>query len=93
MRERRERSVVSVSIGSTKRDVDEHIDLLGTRVRLRRIGTNGDLSAARRLVSELDGNVDAIGLGGTDLYVRLGTRRYYIRDSVRIASAARSSHR
>ena len=91
MRERRERSVVSVSIGSTKRDVDEHIDLLGTRVRLRRFGTNGDLSAARRLVSELDGNVDAIGLGGTDLYVRLGTRRYYIRDSVRIASAARST--
>ena len=91
MRERRERSVVSVSIGSKKRDVDERIDLLGTRVRLRRIGTNGDLSAARRLVSELDGNVDAIGLGGTDLYVRLGTRRYYIRDSVRIASAARST--
>lgn len=87
----RERSVVSVSIGSRTRDVDDHIDLLGTRVHLRRIGTGGDLEAARQLVSQLDGEVDAIGLGGTDLYVRLGARRYYIRDSVRIASAAKTT--
>ncbi len=86
-----ERTVVSVSIGSPTRDVDEHIELLGTRVRLRRVGTGGDLAAARRMVAELDGKVDAIGIGGTDLYVRLGQRRYYIRDSVRIASAARAT--
>ncbi len=84
-----EKTVVSVSIGSKTRDMDDYLDLLGVRVRLRRLGTGGDLAAARRLVAELDGQVEAIGLGGTDLYLRVGDRRYYLRDSLRIASAAR----
>ncbi|NUQ01773.1 MAG: quinate 5-dehydrogenase, partial [Armatimonadetes bacterium] len=37
----------------------------------------------------LDGEVDAFGLGGTDLYIWAGRRRYVIRDAARIAAAAR----
>ena len=35
------------------------------------------------------GQVDAIGLGGTDLYLVAGGRRYLIRQSARMAAAAR----
>ncbi|HNR00453.1 MAG TPA: hypothetical protein PKN52_10645, partial [Trueperaceae bacterium] len=56
--------VVSVSLGSVKRDTDQEVEVLGRRVRLRRVGTGGDLTAARTMIGELDGKVDAIGLGG-----------------------------
>lgn len=80
--------VVSVSLGSATRDAEQEIELLGRRVRIRRIGTGGDIERARQLVGELDGKVDAIGLGGIDLYVLVRNRRYYFRDAVRISSAA-----
>ena len=82
--------VVSVSLGSPSRDARIETELLGRRILLERRGTNGDLAAAGDLIEELDGSVDAIGLGGTDLYVMAGGRRYPIRDAVRMAS--RASH-
>jgi len=86
---RPDKTVVSVSLGSARRDADEQVELLGRRVRMVRRGVGGDLAAARALVAELDGQVDAIGIGGTDIYLKVGERRYPIRDAVRIASAAR----
>jgi hypothetical protein len=41
------------------------------------------------LIRELDGQVDAFGLGGMDLYIRVGTRRYLLRDAAKIVRAAR----
>ncbi|MFQ9524272.1 MAG: hypothetical protein ACLR2G_13350 [Phascolarctobacterium faecium] len=43
---------------------------------IERLGTDGNLQKARQLLEELDGRVDALGLGGTDLYVYAGGRRY-----------------
>ena len=83
------KQVVSVSLGSTRRDVDQVVDLLGERVHLERRGTQGDLAAARELIAELDGKVDAIGLGGIDLDLYLGRRRYRFRDAKRLARAAK----
>lgn len=80
--------VVSVSLGSASRDTDQQVELLGRRLRLRRIGVGGDLARARRLIAELDGKVDAIGLGGIDLYVAVRDRRYYFRDALKLAGAA-----
>jgi hypothetical protein len=60
---------VSISIGSSKRDKAVEIELLGERVRIERIGTDGDMEAAARLFQELDGQVDAFGVGGADLSV------------------------
>lgn len=80
--------VVSVSIGSSKRDHAVEVTLLGERFRIERRGTDGDLARARELVADLDGKVDAIGLGGMDLYVYAGGRRYTFRDAARIAAAA-----
>ncbi len=58
---------VSISIGSSKRDKSVEIQLLGERVRIERIGTDGDMEKAAQLYKELDGQVDAFGVGGADL--------------------------
>ena len=86
---RADKHVVSVSLGSSARDVDVTVELLGERVRIERRGTDGDVKAARRLVGELDGVVDAIGLGGLDLFLQWMGRRYYFREARFIAAAAR----
>jgi hypothetical protein len=58
---------VSISIGSSKRDKKVVINLLGEEISIERIGTDGDMKAAALKFAELDGKVDAFGLGGTDL--------------------------
>lgn len=58
---------VSISIGSSKRDSATELDLMGKHVRIERIGTDGDMGKAKQLYTELDGVVDAFGVGGTDL--------------------------
>lgn len=58
---------LSISIGSSKRDKSVTVNLLGQDVHIQRIGTNGDMKAARQMFREQDGKVDAFGVGGTDL--------------------------
>ncbi|HEX9796932.1 MAG TPA: hypothetical protein VGA52_08070 [Anaerolineales bacterium] len=58
---------VSVSIGSSKRDKSIEIELLGERILIERIGTDGDMQRATELFNSLDGQVDALGVGGADL--------------------------
>jgi hypothetical protein len=67
---------VSVSIGSSKRDKAVEIELLGERVRLERIGTDGDMEKAARMYQELDGKVDAFGVGGADLGLLVDKKLY-----------------
>jgi len=58
---------VSVSIGSSKRNKKVEVDLLGEKVSIERIGMDGDMEAAAQKYKELDGTVDAFGVGGADL--------------------------
>jgi hypothetical protein len=76
--------VVSVSLGSSTRDKRVETEILGERFVIERIGTDGDTDRYRALVEELDGHVDAIGMGGIDLYLRAGEARYQIRDAARL---------
>lgn len=76
--------VVSVSLGSSSRDHRFETDILGQRIVLERIGTDGDVRRAKQLLEELDGKVDALGLGGTDLYLRAGNRKYLIRETAQL---------
>lgn len=73
---------VSVSIGSSKRDKAVEVDLLGEKVRIERIGTDGDMEKAAQLFKELDGKVDAFGLGGADLGL-LVDKKFYPLHSVK----------
>ncbi|UCH27038.1 MAG: hypothetical protein JSV66_05180 [Trueperaceae bacterium] len=85
----RAKHVVSISLGSSTRDVKVETEILGTPVLIERRGVDGDTAKAMALFEALDGKVDAFGLGGTDLFVMVGGRRYYLRQSVKITRAAR----
>jgi len=81
--------VISVSLGSSKRNHKVEVELLGEQCVIERIGTDGDLEKAVALVKKLDGTVDAFGMGGIDLYVQAGGKRYIIREAKKIARAAK----
>ncbi len=83
--------IVSVSLGSSVRDHRVEVEFLGEKVTIERIGTNGDLKKAIEMIGELDGKVDAFGLGGIDLYLISGSKRFIIKDAARMARAAQKS--
>lgn len=67
---------VSVSLGSSSRDKKVIVKLKGEEIIVERIGTDGDVPKAKQLYAELDGQVDAFGMGGADMYLRLDEREY-----------------
>ncbi len=67
---------VSISLGSSKRDKAVELTLLGEKVRLERRGTDGDMERAAQLFQELDGKVEALGIGGADLGVMVDGKWY-----------------
>lgn len=78
---KKSRHVVSVSLGSSERDAKAVLSLADTEITIERCGTDGNLEKAKELLEYWDGKADAIGLGGTDLYVYAGGRRYTFRES------------
>jgi len=83
--------VVSVSLGSSSRDHLAHAELLGRSFSIERRGTDGDIAKACQTIRELDGKVAAIGLGGIDLYVVVGKKRYVLPDAARMAKMAKTT--
>lgn len=82
------RRVVSISLGSSKRDHTVELTRRGILFSVSRIGTDGDLARAEARIREVDGQVDAIGLGGIDMYLEAAGTRYEIRDGIRLHDAA-----
>ena len=80
---------VSVSLGSSARDKRVVVNLGGEPIRVERIGTDGDVEKARRLFAELDGQVDALGVGGVDLYLRLDEREYPLHAALKLVQDVR----
>jgi len=76
--------VVSVSLGSSKRDHRTEAEILGEKYLIERRGTDGDLDKAAQLYAELDGKADAIGMGGINLYITTGKKKYYFRDAKKL---------
>ena len=77
---------VSVSLGSSTRDKQVVVHLKGEPINVQRIGTDGDAERARRLFAELDGQVDALGVGGVDLYLRLRQREYPLHAALKLVA-------
>jgi len=75
---------VSVSLGSSTRDKKVEVDLLGERVVIERIGTDGDEVAAREMFRELDGKIDAFGVGGIDLGVGTPWKKYPLHAAIKM---------
>ena len=74
--------VVSISLGSSKRNKRVETTILDEQVVLERIGADGNQKRMRQLFLELDGQVDAFGFGGADLGLEVN-ERYFPLHSVR----------
>jgi hypothetical protein len=75
---------VSVSLGNSSRDKKVVVDFKGQTISVERIGTDGDVAEAHRLFTELDGQVEALGVGGVDLYLRLKGREYPLHAALKL---------
>ena len=75
-----------MSIGSSSRDHEVEIELLGEQFRIRREGHNGDIEKAAARFAELDGTIDAFGMGGIDIYLRADGRKYFFREAKKLTA-------
>jgi hypothetical protein len=64
---------------------------MGEQVIIERRGTDGNMNRAVELLKALDGSVDAFGMGGIDLYLIAGDKRYIIKDALRMARAVQKT--
>src|SRR3954468_8497604 len=83
--------VVSVSLGSSKRNKSQEVEILGEPFKIERIGTDGDLKRFGEMFRELDGKVDALGVGGADVYVVVGKKRYAFSQILKLIQGAKKT--
>ncbi|MCB0212364.1 MAG: quinate 5-dehydrogenase, partial [Anaerolineae bacterium] len=83
--------VVSVSLGSSKRNKTVNLPLGDQLISIERIGCDGDEKRARALFTELDGQVDALGVGGVELYVRVADKHYPLRSGVNLVKEVKKT--
>ena len=67
------------------------VELLGEEFAISREGMDGSLDRALARLRELDGTVDAIGLGGIDVYLYAGKERFALRDGLRLLRAVKTT--
>ena len=83
--------VVSISLGSATRNKKVHVTLLGEEFEIERIGTGGDMQKYKEMVAELDGKVDAFGVGGSDIYLYAGGKRYIFKEIMDLLAGAKKT--
>jgi hypothetical protein len=86
------KKVVSISLGSSKRDHEAQVEFLGEKFIVSRRGVDGDFRKAQLILREIDGTVDAIGLGGTDIYLYSRKKRYELKYGVRLMKEVKISN-
>jgi hypothetical protein len=89
--ENRMKQAVSISLGSATRDKQAQMTLLGESVSLRREGMNGDLDKAAARFAELDGEVDALGMGGINLAIHVGEKSYPLHSARKLVGNVHST--
>lgn len=83
--------IVSISLGSSKRNKKVQARFFGEDFQIERIGTDGDRDLYRQLVADLDGSVDAFGVGGCDIYLYAGDRKYIFREPLSFMAGAKKT--
>lgn len=82
---------VSISLGSSKRDKSVRVNLNGQEILIERIGMDGDIAKARQMYLDLDGKIDAFGVGGVDLYLRLDEKEYPLHAALKLVSGVKQT--
>jgi predicted amino acid dehydrogenase len=76
--------IVSVSLGPASEDFEFTTAFLGQQFQIRRIGADGDVSRAARLLERTQHEADVCGLGGVSDHAFVGTRLYHDRVTARL---------
>ena len=74
------KKILSISLGSSKRDKKVNINLFDENFEIERIGTDGSIDKMIELFKIYDEKVDAFGLGGTDFYIRVGNKKVVLKE-------------
>jgi predicted amino acid dehydrogenase len=85
------KEIVSISLAPSSSDFELTTQIFREEIHVRRFGTDGDMLRARELVLQFDGQVDAIGLGGMNIFFRVGQRTYIHKQIHQVASAAKAT--
>lgn len=85
------KKILSISIGSASRDHTTRHVFLGQEFEITRHGTDGDVDKAVQLYREMDGKVDAFGVGGAGFYLQVADHRYYFREPKKFRQAIKIS--
>ena len=75
---------VSISLGSSKRDKKVEVNFKGEKVTIERIGMDGDVEKAKKTYEALDGQVDAFGMGGVDMYLRIAEKEHPLKAALKL---------
>ena len=82
---------ISISLGSSARNKKVTVTLGNEKIVLERIGTDGDEKKATNLFTEFDGKVDALGVGGVELYIQLGQKDYPLRSGLNLVKQVKQT--
>jgi hypothetical protein len=80
--------VVSISLGTSKRDKRQEVEILGEQFLIERLGTDGDMHKFAAMFADLDGKVAALGVGGADLWVTVDAKRYPFHQILKLTRGA-----
>lgn len=83
--------VVSISLGSSNRDKRVEFKLGNETILIERIGCDGDEKKASQLFSDMDGKVDAFGVGGVELYIRVTDKNYPLRSGLNLVKKVKQT--
>ena len=78
------KTVISISLGSKSQDYEFTTRLLGERLHVQRLGTDGSVARAAKLLKQWEQHADAIGLGVVKDTSRIGAQRLVGADSARL---------
>jgi hypothetical protein len=85
------KKILSISVGSSSRDHTTRHTFLGQECEISRQGTDGDFEKAVQRYADMDGKVDAFGVGGLEFYLHIDQKRWYFRDVSRIRRVVKIS--
>lgn len=82
------KTVIGISLGASSQDFEFNTTLLGEKLLVKRLGTDGSLAKATKLVKYWDKRAAAIGLGVLKDNYKAGAHRFVDKDSAKLKAVA-----
>ena len=82
------KTVIGISLGASAQDFEFNTTLLGQPMRVLRLGTDGSLAKASKLIKHWDKRATTIGLGVLKDSYKAGSHRFIEKDSAKLKAVA-----